>query len=49
MTAERLSLRALNRATLGRQLLLARSPMPALDAVAHLVGLQPAPQLLRVT
>lgn len=30
----------LNRATLARQLLLDRSPMPAVDAVSHLVGLQ---------
>jgi hypothetical protein len=37
---EVLSLRALNRATLARQLLLERSPMPALDAVHHLVGMQ---------
>ncbi|MGX1315438.1 hypothetical protein RKD24_005557 [Streptomyces calvus] len=35
-----LGTRALNRATLARQLLLSRSPMPARDAVAHLVGLQ---------
>ncbi|MGW1293982.1 winged helix DNA-binding domain-containing protein [Streptomyces sp. NPDC002533] len=35
-----LSTRALNRATLDRQLLLRRSPMSARDAVAHLVGLQ---------
>ncbi|WP_098025317.1 winged helix DNA-binding domain-containing protein [Streptomyces sp. st115] len=35
-----LSARALNRATLDRQLLLRRSPMSAKDAVAHLVGLQ---------
>jgi hypothetical protein len=35
-----LSLRALNRATLARQLLLERSDLPVLDAVAHLVGLQ---------
>ncbi|MDX3605885.1 MULTISPECIES: winged helix DNA-binding domain-containing protein [Streptomyces] len=35
-----LSTRALNRATLDRQLLLRRSPMSAKDAVAHLVGLQ---------
>ncbi len=32
--------RALNRATLARQLLLTRSPMAAKDAVAHLLGLQ---------
>ncbi|OEJ41662.1 hypothetical protein AR457_07410 [Streptomyces agglomeratus] len=35
-----LSTRALNRATLARQLLLRRTPMSAKDAVAHLVGLQ---------
>ncbi|TKG69695.1 winged helix DNA-binding domain-containing protein [Prauserella endophytica] len=32
--------RALNRATLARQLLLERSELPVLDAVAHLCGLQ---------
>ncbi|WIX77395.1 winged helix DNA-binding domain-containing protein [Amycolatopsis carbonis] len=32
--------RALNRATLARQLLLERTDLPALDAVAHLCGLQ---------
>ncbi|MEV6901662.1 winged helix DNA-binding domain-containing protein [Amycolatopsis sp. NPDC051372] len=32
--------RALNRATLARQLLLKRADLPALDAVAHLCGLQ---------
>ncbi|WP_316780776.1 winged helix DNA-binding domain-containing protein [Streptomyces sasae] len=35
-----LGTRALNRATLDRQLLLRRSPRSAQDAVAHLVGLQ---------
>ncbi|HEY8978529.1 MAG TPA: winged helix DNA-binding domain-containing protein [Streptomyces sp.] len=35
-----LGLRALNRATLDRQLLLRRSPLGARDAVRHLVGLQ---------
>ncbi|MFD0424520.1 winged helix DNA-binding domain-containing protein [Streptomyces parvus] len=35
-----LTTRALNRATLDRQLLLRRSPMSAKDAVTHLVGLQ---------
>ncbi|MFF0741704.1 winged helix DNA-binding domain-containing protein [Streptomyces sp. NPDC004111] len=35
-----LSPRALNRATLARQLLLTRTAMPAKDAVRHLVGLQ---------
>jgi hypothetical protein len=35
-----LSQRALNRATLARQLLLERTDRPVLDAVAHLVGLQ---------
>lgn len=35
-----MSLRALNRATLDRQLLLERSSMQMLDAIEHLVGLQ---------
>ncbi|MGW7069087.1 winged helix DNA-binding domain-containing protein [Streptomyces sp. NPDC054855] len=35
-----LDTRALNRATLARQLLLERADLPALDAVAHLGGLQ---------
>ncbi|MFF4197235.1 winged helix DNA-binding domain-containing protein [Nonomuraea sp. NPDC001831] len=35
-----LSTRALNRATLARQLLLDRAGLPVLDAVAHLCGLQ---------
>jgi hypothetical protein len=38
--ADVLSSRALNRATLARQLLLARASLPAYDAVEHLVGLQ---------
>ena len=40
MTLDRLSLRALNRAALHRQLLLDRAPMTAGDAVRHLAGLQ---------
>ena len=40
MTAETLSRRALNRATLARQLLLRRADLPVLGAVEHLVGLQ---------
>lgn len=40
MRADVLSNRALNRATLARQLLLERTSMGLLDAVAHLVGLQ---------
>jgi len=40
MTPDRLGLRALNRATLHRQLLLDRAAMTAHDAVRHLAGLQ---------
>lgn len=40
MSSPVLSRRALNRATLARQLLLRRSPLPPLAAVEHLVGLQ---------
>jgi Winged helix DNA-binding domain len=40
VTPDRLSLRALNRAALHRQLLLDRAPMTAGDAVRHLAGLQ---------
>ncbi|MET9559523.1 winged helix DNA-binding domain-containing protein [Streptomyces tauricus] len=39
-TSTLLGTRALNRATLARQLLLDRAELPALDAVAHLGGLQ---------
>jgi hypothetical protein len=38
--AAKISQKALNRATLARQLLLRRSDMPVLDAVEHLAGLQ---------
>ncbi|WP_329107352.1 winged helix DNA-binding domain-containing protein [Micromonospora sp. NBC_01699] len=40
MTVAVLDTRALNRATLARQLLLDRADLPVLDAVAHLGGLQ---------
>jgi hypothetical protein len=40
VTSDRLSLRALNRATLERQLLLRRAAMAAREAVGHLAGLQ---------
>ncbi len=40
MTADVLTRRELNRATLARQLLLERSNLPVLDVVEHLVGLQ---------
>jgi hypothetical protein len=40
VTKDQLSLRALNRITLGRQLLLDRSALTAPQAIAHLTGLQ---------
>src|SRR5262245_31389029 len=40
MPPDTLTTRELNRATLARQLLLARDERPVLDAVEHLVGLQ---------
>lgn len=38
--AAKISLKALNRATLDRQLLLRRSSLPLMDALEHLIGLQ---------
>ena len=40
MPADKLSLRALNRITLARQLLLSRSEMTPMQAITHLAGLQ---------
>ncbi|MBO3749740.1 AlkZ family DNA glycosylase [Streptosporangiaceae bacterium NEAU-GS5] len=45
LVADVLTQRALNRATLARQLLLTREPRPILDTIEHLIGLQAqAPQ-----
>jgi hypothetical protein len=38
--SDTLSIRALNRATLARQLLLHRADLSAIDAIEHLVGMQ---------
>lgn len=46
MVKETLDPKALGRATLARQLLLTRHPMPVCDAVEHLVGLQAQSVLL---